>query len=162
MNFPQRTDAHRLEEMSKRFFSSSLPIEWTSETPEYDYGVDLKVDIFDGNGATSKKLLVQLKASQSAHGKEYEVIDLSVSAYNHLWEKLQVVMLVKYIAEENKAYWLLLSEVPEPPQNQETFRIRIPRSNDLSNIDWDQIKDYVNDVHYDKLRARRRHRFQRQ
>ncbi|WP_345844245.1 DUF4365 domain-containing protein [Shewanella algae] len=91
MNFPQRTNTHRLEEMSKRFFSSSLPIEWTSESPEYDYGVDLKVDIFDGNDATSKELLVQLKASQSSHGREYEVIDLSVSAYNHLWEKLQVV-----------------------------------------------------------------------
>ncbi len=66
-----------------------------------------------------------------------------------------MVILVKYIEEEKEAYWLLLKDVPEPNQVQDTFTIRIPKTNRLSSIDWNYIQGYVKEVTEEKLAARR-------
>jgi len=156
--YPQRSTTHSLEEISERFLNNHLPRNWTSEKPISDYGVDLKIDIFDETNARGLELLVQLKATATGTNRTYETVRLSTSTYNYLWDKLQVVMLIKYVQSENKAYWLLLSEVPEPNQNQQTFTIRIPKENDLENIDWQEIHDYVRTVTTEKLEVRRRDR----
>jgi hypothetical protein len=135
-----------------------LPENWTAEKPGSDYGVDLRVDIFEGEYATGLELLIQLKASDTSTDGENESIRLRTTTYNHLWDKLQVVMLVKYIADENEAYWLLLSKVPEPNQGQDTFTVSIPKQNKLSNIDWEDIKQYIREVTDEKLAARRRNK----
>lgn len=159
--FPTRTQAHNLEELSERFLNQHLPNNWTSEKPEADYGVDLRVDIFEGENATGLELLIQLKASENANEGDNETVRLRKATYNHLWDKLQVVMLVKYVKEESEAYWLFLSEVPEPSQEQETFTVRIPKTNKLSSIDWKRIEQYVRQVTDEKLAARRRNRLKR-
>ena len=141
--YPTRPNSHQLEEASERYFNSNLPANWTSEKPSNDYGVDLRVDIFEGDSATGLELLIQLKASQEATENEYESIRLRTTTYNHLWDKLQVAMLVKYVAAENEGYWLLLSRVPEPNQDQETFTVRIPKTNRLSQINWSEIQEYI-------------------
>jgi len=154
--YPQRINNHQLEEMSERHFNDHLPRNWTCEKPAQDYGVDLRVDLYHGQSATGLELLVQLKASAESSGQEYEIIRLATTTYNHLWDKLQVVMLVKYIESEDKAYWELLSRVPEPSQDQDTFTVRIPKTNVLEEIDWDSIYQHVQDVTKDKLTTRRR------
>lgn len=159
-NYPQRIDNHQLEEISIRFFNQCLPKNWTSERPDHDYGVDLKVDIYDEQNATGMELLVQLKASTSATPQEYETIVLKTSTYNFLWDKLQVVMLVKYVEEDNKAYWQLLSNVPEPDQEQESFTIRIPKENDLSYINWGRLHNYVRLITIKKLSVRQKNVFE--
>lgn len=156
--YPQRSTTHQLEEISERFLNNHLPRNWTSEKPKRDYGVDLKIDIFDETNAGGLELLVQLKATATGTNRTYETVRLSTSTYNYLWDKLQVVMLIKYVQSENKAYWLLLSEVPEPNQSQQTFTIRIPKENDLENIDWQEIHGYVRTVTTEKLEVRRRGR----
>jgi len=158
--YPQRVDNHQLEEMSERHFRSHLPRNWTCEKPAQDYGVDLKVDLYEGKAATGLELLVQLKASGDSSNQKSETIRLRTTTYNHLWDKLQVVMLVKYIEAEDRAYWLLLSEVPEPDQNQETFTVHIPKENILSEINWDKIQDYIRAVTEKKLATRRRNWFE--
>ncbi|MCH8552631.1 MAG: DUF4365 domain-containing protein [Natronospirillum sp.] len=159
--YPQRVNNHQLEEASERFFRNLLPRNWTCEKPGQDYGVDLKVDLYDEQAATGLELLVQLKASEDGEGGETEIIRLRTATYNHLWDKLQVVMLVKYIESEGTAYWLFLSEVPEPDQAQETFSVHIPKRNVLSEVDWDQIYQHVREVTDEKLAMRRRDRLQR-
>jgi len=154
--FPTRTQAHNLEELSERFLNQCLPINWTSEKPEPDYGVDLRVDIFEGEDATGLELLIQLKASENATEGENETVQLRTVTYNHLWGKLQVVMLIKYVQEEHAAYWLLLKDVPAPNQEQATFTVRIPKANALSHIDWKCIEQYVREVTDEKITARRR------
>jgi hypothetical protein len=156
--YPLRTAEHVLEESSERYFQQHLPKNWTMERPSKDYGVDLRVDIFEGEKATSLELLIQLKASQRGVPKDYETVRLYTSAYNHLWDKLQVVMIVKYVAEEREAYWILLRDVPEPKQQQESFTVRIPKTQSLSAIDWDFIKTLVQNVSAGKLTMRRRNR----
>ena len=159
--YPTRPRSHNLEELSERYFNENLPENWTTEKPESDYGVDLRVDIFEGEYATGLELLIQLKASDTSVDGENESIRLRTATYNHLWDKLQVVMLVKYIANEDEAYWLLLSQVPEPNQDQDTFTVSIPKQNKLSNIDWEYIKQYIREVTDEKLAVRRRNRLRR-
>lgn len=160
-SYPQRTNTHQLEEKSERYFRNCLPRSWTCERPDRDYGVDLKVELFEGQSATGMELLIQLKSAQEAANREYEAIILKTSTYNYLWDKLQVVMLVKYIEEENKAYWLLLSEVDEPNQSQDSFTIRIPKENNLESINWSRIEDYIKKIKLKKLLVRERHVFKR-
>lgn len=154
--FPQRSHTHQLEELSERFFINSLPRNWRSDRPEGDYGVDRKVDIFDGDNATGLELLVQLKSSQTSQKSEYETFQLRIATYNYLRDKLQVVMLVKYIDEEKEAYWLLLKDVPEPNQGQDTFSVRIPKTNRISSIDWEQTQEYIRSITNKKLTVGRR------
>ena len=155
--FPRRAGSHQLEELSERFFRNSLPKGWTADRPSTDYGVDLRLDLFEDDLATGLELLVQLKACAVAKTGVTETVQLKVATYNFLWEKLQVGMLVKYVEEMDEAYWLLLRDVPSPPQDQETFTVHIPKDNRLSAIDWKAIQDYVRSVTDTKIAAMRRH-----
>jgi hypothetical protein len=155
--FPCRSESHQLEEASARYVRNALPRGWTCEKPQHDYGVDLRIDIFEDCAATGLELLVQLKASAKSTEGETEVVRLETTTYNHLWSKLQVVMLVKYVEPINEAYWLLLKDVQAPPAHQKTFTVHIPRANCVSSIDWQTIQDYVRNVTDTKLAATRRH-----
>ena len=154
--FPQRVESHRLEELSFRFFQHALPNNWASEKQSHDYGVDLKVDLFEGENATGLELLVQLKASARPSGKESERVSLKTSTFNLLWGKLQVVMLVKYVQAENEAYWLLLKDVPARKRQTNKFTVHIPKANRLSEISWETVHAHVRHVTDTKLAAMRR------
>ena len=78
--FPIRGETHQLEELSERFFRSALPRNWVCEKPAKDYGVDLRVDIFEGSSATGLELLVQLKASAKATEGDVDVVRLATAA----------------------------------------------------------------------------------
>jgi len=154
MKVPQRPDTHVLETKAIRFFESHLPPNWTTTKPANDYGVDLVVGIFDGTNATNYELHVQLKASQHASGSDNEQVSLRVANYNHLKKILHVVVLVKYIADENEAYWTLLVDFPGPStQTQENFTVNIPRTNVLSTINWNEIEAYIREIVDYKLSA---------
>ncbi len=153
--FPQRTKNHVADELSNRFFASSLPENWASHAPPKDYGVDLIVDIFDGEQATGLELLIQLKSTKLSNDKTFETVRLKTTTYNYLWNKLQVVLIVKFVIPQNEAYWILLKDVPIPNQSNKSFSIRIPKANRLSSIDWNFVKSYVEDVTQRKLTAQR-------
>jgi Domain of unknown function (DUF4365) len=154
--FPRRVKSHQLEALSVRFFEQALPKNWATEKRRNDYGVDLSVDLFEGENATGLELLVQLKASAEPTGEKTETITLKTATYNLLWGKLQVVILVKYVEAENEAYWLLLKDVPPPTQKHKTFTVRIPRENRLSIAPWREIQVHVRQVTDAKLAAIRR------
>jgi len=153
---PLRPLSHQLEELSARFFRNRLPTSWLCDKPAGDYGVDLRVDLFDGDAATGLELLVQLKASTEPDGTVDESIRLRKSTYNYLTNKLQVVILVKFILKENEAYWMYLKDVPRPEDGVDAFSVRIPRQNRLSAIDWSAVYSHVRDVSDRKRVAERR------
>ena len=160
--YPQRVNSHSLETESERFFITKLPNKWTSEKQINDYGVDLRVKISDSsNNFLGFEFLVQLKSSNQPSSGNKEKVRLKVSTYNYLWDKLQVVILVKYIRSKKQAYWILLSDVPEPNQKQQTFTVKIPRSNTLTTIKWNSIYQYIQDITYKKLSIRERGQFNR-
>lgn len=155
IQFPIRSESHQQEEASERFFRDRLPRNWTAEKPANDYGVDLRVDLFEGNHATGLELLVQLKASAGSTDGESETVRLRVATYNLLWNKLQAAMLVKFVETEKEAYWTLFKDIPSPPQDQESFTVHIPKTNRLSSIPWPEIQEYVRSVTDRKLAAMR-------
>ena len=154
---PLRIENHRLEEESENYFRNVLPRNWTSFKPQPDYGIDLVVNIFDENIATSRELLVQLKSSRESNetsNGEGERLTLNVSTYNYLMEHLQVVLLVKYVASEEVAYWQLLSQIPEPNQENETMTVHIPKSNTFDDRNWGILRSYVEHIHLRKIGRR--------
>lgn len=152
--YPIRHENHSLEEESIIFFRNSLPRDWNVNTVDRDYGQDLNIEIAENRVYRGLEFIVQLKSSNHPdihEGNERQTF--RVSTYNYLWDNLRVVMIVKYVESENEAYWLLLKDVPEPNQDNETFTIRLPRTNTLSTIDWNEIANYVRDITSRKLRA---------
>jgi len=154
---PQRPRNHNIEELSERFFNSCLPENWYSNKPDNDYGVDLIVDLFEGTDATGLELLIQLKSSENSNDSDQESQTLRVATYNYLCKKLQIVLLVKYVVPDNEAYWILLKNIPSPNQDNETFTVHISKENRLSEINWDEIKEYVQEVTDRKLATQNAH-----
>ena len=113
------------------------------------------MNIFEGHDATSMELLVQLKATESVATGDNEAIVLDTKTYNYLSDKLQVVMLVKFVIPESEAYWILLKDVLPPDESQKTFTIGIPKSNRLSQIEWEGITGHIRKVAARKLAANR-------
>lgn len=140
MTFPQRHHTHVLEQQSETYLRTNLPQEWTVNRPQNDYGVDFQLGIAEGGELRGLELIIQLKASLDSNNHENsEEILLKTTTYNYLRKLLTVVMLVKYVASENEAYWILLRDIPGPNDPaQEKFTVRVPKENRLSNIDWNE------------------------
>jgi Domain of unknown function (DUF4365) len=83
--FPVRDASHQLEELSERFFVGCLPKNWAWDRPANDYGVDLHIDLFEGDLATGLELLVQLKASAKVSEGHSETVRLKTATYSLLW-----------------------------------------------------------------------------
>ncbi|MCZ7611803.1 MAG: DUF4365 domain-containing protein [Ignavibacterium sp.] len=157
MQYPERHSNHTLEQKSETFFMQHLPQDWIATTPKKDYGQDLNLEICEEGQYRSLDLIVQLKSSATSNIlNNRERHQLKVSTYNYLWDNLRVVLIVKYIEDENEAYWTLLKDV-EPPANpeQENFMIYFPRQNKLSEINWSDIINYVRQVTDKKLASTR-------
>lgn len=152
-SLPQRPEPHVLAERSEQYFRQCLPTDWICDKPASDYGIDLRVGLVADARVTSKALVVQLKATGAVPAGDHVATRLSVPTYNYLWNLLEVALLVRYVANENEAYWLLLKDVPLPDQARKTFTVHIPRANRLSRQPWTQIADYVSDIHQRKLDA---------
>ncbi len=150
--YPIRHNNHTQEEKSIIFFRNNLPVEWNINTIDRDYGQDLNIEISEDNKYKGLEFIVQLKSSVAPNiSNEYENQVFNVSTFNYLWDNLRVVLIVKFVEEENEAYYTLLSQIPEPNQNNETFTIKIPRNNKLSEINWNEIVEYIRDISSRKL-----------
>ena len=152
-NLPQRPRAHQLEAESIRFFQQHLPVGWTCDKPQNDYGVDLRIGLSENGRVTGQAFVVQLKGSDTAPEGETVAVRLNVATLNYLRQLLEVAVLAKYVANERQAYWLLLKDAPRPKEGQLTITIRIPRANTLGKAPWAHISEYVRKVHYRKLGA---------
>lgn len=152
--YPIRHENHTLEEKSIIFFRNYLPDDWNVNSIDRDYGQDLNIEIAENRVYKGLEFIVQLKSSNASdiNGAD-ERQSLRVSTYNYLWDNLRVVLLVKYVEADKEAYWILLKDVPEPNQDNETFTIRIPRQNRLSELNWNDIADYVRDITHRKLKT---------
>jgi Domain of unknown function (DUF4365) len=152
--FPQRPKAHQLEDESIAFLAQHLPVGWTCDRLQHDYGVDLRVGLAAEGQINGQQLLVQIKACAQAPEGETVAITLYVPTLNLLRNMLDVALLVKYVASEREAYWLLLKDFTTlPSDGQKTVTVRVPRSNQVSADPWAQISRHVEAVHFRKLRA---------
>ncbi len=104
----QRTREHILETLSERAFINGLPAEWTDHPNRHDYGIDLKVEIFDeipgGDFSPSgHEFAVQLKATDDETPRRMRIgVDWPHVQY---WERLSYpTLLARYCASTAKTY----------------------------------------------------------
>jgi uncharacterized protein DUF4365 len=148
---PQRPKSHQLERASQKFFEACLPVEWLTDKPPHDYGVDIRVAVFNSTDATGLEFVAQLKATKKPQGSDTEPLRLNMSTYNYLKNLLHIVMFVKFVESENEAYWMLLRDVPTPDHEQKTMTVRIPRKNSLSKTNWGDFQRFLEEIADRKL-----------
>lgn len=154
IQLPMRPSAHQIEDESIAFLLRHLPVEWTCDRPQHDYGVDLRIGLASEGMINGQQFVVQLKASVNAGHGDSVAVTLEVPTLNYLRNLLEVVLIIKYVATERDAYWLLLKDyTKEPSEGQKTATIRIPRENSISAYPWHTIAAHVQAVHSRKLRA---------
>jgi hypothetical protein len=152
--FPQRPRTHQLEAESFAYLRTQVPPGWTCDRPEHDYGIDLRLGLARDGQVTGEQLVLQVKSSDKAPQGEAVSVSLEVPTVNLLRNMLDVVMIVKYVAQEREAYWLLLKDFTQEPRGgQKVMTLRIPRVNTLSARPWDHIANHVRAVHFRKLNA---------
>jgi hypothetical protein len=101
-----------------------------------------------------QQLVIQLKASDRDQSLNWVNVRLEVSTLTLLRGMLEVAMLVKYVAAEDEAYWLLLKDFTlRPRPSQQTVSVRIPKANRVSAQIWDEVAAHVEAVHFRKLQA---------
>lgn len=130
----QRTRQHVIADLSANYVERLILEEGhTAQRLRNDYGYDLFVQTFDGDGYVEPGfVLIQLKATDDLRIDGTECLcDLEVRDCN-LWlaEKMPVI-LVLYDAQRRKARWLWVQDYfrrPDrlPTPGAKTVRVRIP------------------------------------
>lgn len=120
-----RDDNHQLETESRRKFEALLPISWTFDIPDNDYGIDGIVEVFTDNKTTGKIFNVQLKATSLFDGGSALKLSFSMKALEYYDSLDQPTMIVRYIRETDSFYYIWSNDivVPLEKQSQETMTI---------------------------------------
>jgi hypothetical protein len=148
-NLPQRTDAHLLEEGSRRRFQSALPKQWVVEETTRDYGVDATVEIFESNLTTGLRFNVQLKGQLKACTQPKVSIRRSSREY---WKSLDAPTLLVLWDRATDRLWCCWS-------HQIDVRGMKPDAKSLTvNFSNEVTEDYFGEV----LKEVRAHRATRQ
>lgn len=94
---PKRTREHIIEDRSVLAFKSSLPIGWTYNTIDRDYGIDGQVEIFDKDGITTGKIFfVQLKATDEPDLKKALKIRFPMEWVEYYHSLPAPILIVRY------------------------------------------------------------------
>lgn len=124
---PTRARSHVLETLSREAFSCLLtgPLGWVIRDVALDYGIDLEVEIFDGDGAaTGLTFKAQLKGMEHPdHIGPFRDVNVDHLRY---WSRLDVpVLLVAYDDSSATVFgrWIHALDLDLTP-GQQTVRIR--------------------------------------
>src|SRR5437899_9478554 len=131
----QRTRQHVIADQSVNHVERFIIDEGhTAQRMEKDYGYDLLLFTYDGQGYVEPDFLsLQLKAAESlpAIGSDY-VFDVDIRDYN-LWmlERMPVILIL-FDASRRRAFWLAVQRYfnedagRRPKQGAKTVRVRVP------------------------------------
>ncbi|KFC18624.1 MULTISPECIES: tetratricopeptide repeat protein [Epilithonimonas] len=147
MSKPNRHRNHILETESNKFYNNYLPNEWFADKPDHDYGIDYITHISVNGQVTGLNFSVQLKSKEKESNKEHVSISIKQSTLGLFNTKLEPVLLVAYVQEDKEAYWYWYNDLNlDLTKVQKMVRINIPRANKLSQIDWNVVTKYVQDI----------------
>src|SRR5690606_26294009 len=66
---------------------------------------------------------------------------------NRWLNRLEPTMLIAYVVNENEAFWMWFKEDSvDLTKENKTFSISIPRRNKLSELNWDYISKYIQEI----------------
>ncbi len=105
---PRRPREHVLETESLRALRTALPAEWTTEPVSRDYGLDVRVEIFEGGVATGLAFWVQLKGTDEPNLPRALRESFKVTTLNYLAAQADPVLLVRFHAPHGRLFgaWL--------------------------------------------------------
>jgi tetratricopeptide (TPR) repeat protein len=117
-DMPGRPASHALETWSDSRFRAALPPEWVVHNLAADYGIDLKVEIFENGMATGLEFGVQLKATTQESGAAPGVA-IRRSTLNY-WDSLTNPTLLVIAHQPTDQLWFQWSHLIPYDENPNT------------------------------------------
>lgn len=123
---PGRPRQHELETDSLRAFEAALPVQWTTEPVSRDYGLDVRVEIFEEHSATGLAFWVQLKATDEPDLRRALRESFKVTTLNYLAAQADPVLLVRFHASSRRLFgmWLHRQTVNLKRHGQRSVSLR--------------------------------------
>lgn len=137
-DMPQRPYQHVLEAASRKAFEQRLPTNWTVEPREHDYGIDLDVEIFDGDSATGMRFGVQLKGQLEATVPPRVSLKRSTLKY---WRENDVpVVVILWDQSTDRLFWEMGYNIDGYKKSPTAKSWKIAIGREWDNNSADQIK----------------------
>lgn len=143
---PQRHNNHILENKSNKFFNNQLPSEWFVDKPDNDYGIDYVANIVVNNEVTGLNFSVQLKSKEVNTNKRTVNIQFKTSTLNFYRARLEPIMIVAYVQNDDEAYWTWFDEISISDNDlvsKEHLYLKISKAKRLSELDWNLVTKKV-------------------
>ena len=105
---PKRPRQHELDTEAIDYIKSKLPVSWTREEVNQDYGKDLFVEIFENGEATALEFRVQSKGHEKftiRHG-DMVIQQVKISTLNYFEQLPLPILLIAYSSSKKLACYL--------------------------------------------------------
>ena len=146
---PKRTDTHRIDTRAVRSLLQHLPEDWLVRSlEERDYGVDLQIEVFDGDLPTGRVAMIQVKGRRAPFGTD----DVSLSSFPAKTVEYAALFSVPFFVfhtsiEGNRTYFVWLQKYAETKlaettpdwRNQDSVTLYFPPNN-LLHANHEKIK----------------------
>ena len=104
-DYKKRPESHVLEQESIDALKGILPKNWIYDKPT-DYGIDLDIQIVEGDRVTGKKLGVQVKATDSLNETPDEpTYSIDLSSLKLYEEYTDPVIIIYAITDKQRSFW---------------------------------------------------------
>jgi hypothetical protein len=137
---PQRTNTHRIDTRAVRLVISRLPEDCLVRSlEERDYGIDLQLELFDGNFPSGNIAFVQVKGQEDSFKNESKITDFPVKTilYARMFNAPFFIFFVSLKDAEVRFIWLqkyidtTLPLLSPNWETQQTVTIEMPEQNTL-------------------------------
>ncbi|WP_311753481.1 DUF4365 domain-containing protein [Proteus columbae] len=157
---PKRVQAHKTEDSAVDIVTKLLGNDFLVDAqPKYDYGIDARIEIFDGEYPTGGVFFAQIKGTSSylkeTGGYIYKDFPIKTLNYALLFsvpfflfyvstksEQVRFIWLQKYYEIEFENKGLVI-------ENKDTIRIKFPKENSLLNN-----KDKIKFIVYNEMKSK--------
>jgi tetratricopeptide (TPR) repeat protein len=106
----KRTSTHRLEDESRLALRNFLPSNWIARDKIPDYGIDMEIEIVEGENITNKVLWVQLKATEKNVDSETTLTYSIETKYLKHFEKARSPILVLYWVKPTNSFYYIFAQ----------------------------------------------------
>ena len=107
----KRTKEQQLEYESELLFRQFLPREWIVRKLDPDYGVDLEIDIVEGEAVTNQTLKVQLKATEKLENRRPPIYYSFKTKHLKYYEDSPIpIVIILWDKSGNQFYYLFAQQ----------------------------------------------------
>ena len=132
----ERPNNHITGDVAIRDISSKLiPEEWTINTPQSDYGLDLLVEVVNNNMTTGKFFFIQSKGTINSSQQDSISYSLEVERIKD-YSKIAIPVLFVYYSKADNRFWgrwmnSLYDTLTEKQQRQKKVTLKFDSANEI-------------------------------